>query len=40
MICSLKKVELAMIDATRYGYDKNVIEVTDIVKLTSINSLA
>lgn len=34
MICSLKEVGLAMIYATLYGYDKNVIEVTDIVKLS------
>ena len=39
MICSLKEVGLAMINATLYGYDKNVIEVTDIVKLSRINSL-
>lgn len=39
MICSLKEVGLAMINTTLYGYDKNVIEVTDIVKLSNINSL-
>ena len=39
MICSLKEVGLAMINVTLYGYDKNVIEVTDIIKLSSINSL-
>ena len=39
MICSLKEVGLAMINATIYGYDKNVIEVTDIVKLSRIISV-
>lgn len=34
MICSLKEVGLAMINASLYGYDKNIIEVTDIVKLS------
>tara|TARA_B100002019_G_scaffold280178_1_gene282840 strand:- start:146 stop:814 length:669 start_codon:yes stop_codon:yes gene_type:complete len=38
MICSLREVGLAMINAAIYGYDKNVIEVTDIVKLSRKNS--
>jgi len=38
MICSLREVGLAMINAAIYGYDKNIIEVTDIVKLSRKNS--
>jgi len=38
MICSLREVGIAMINVAIYGYDKNVIEVTDIVKLSSKNS--
>jgi len=32
-ICSLKEVGLAMINATTKGYEKQIVEVTDIVKL-------
>ena len=38
MICSLREVGIAMINVAIYGYDKNVIEVTDIVKLSRKNS--
>ena len=39
MICSLREIGIAMVNATLYGYDKNVIEVTDIVKLSIKNSV-
>jgi hypothetical protein len=32
-ICSLKEIGLAMINSVNKGYEKNVLEVTDIVKL-------
>ncbi len=38
MICSLREVGLAMINASIYGYNKNIIEVEDIVKLSLKNS--
>ena len=38
MICSLREVGIAMINVAIYGYDKNIIEVTDIVKLSRKNS--
>ena len=38
LICSLREVGLAMINATLKGYDQKVIEVPDIVKLASLEN--
>ena len=35
LICSLREVGVAMINAVIYGYDKKVLEVKDIVKLAA-----
>lgn len=32
---TLKQLGLAMINATLYGYDKNILEVSDINKLSA-----